>query len=117
MRPAGGQGSGFTRDIPFKLLDLSAIDDKNTKVSVIAETHQAIDWGQTGERVDRFFQEVRNRFTLDAHQPKDHAERLGGVLTVGEASRKHESRETPSERAQGTKFSIRPGLSRGGCVI
>ena len=59
------------------LIDLSAIDDKNTKVSVIAETHQAIDWGQTGERIDRFFQTLQSQFTLDAHQPKDYAEKLG----------------------------------------
>ena len=36
------------------LIDLSAIDDKNTKVSVIAETHQAIYLGQTGERIPAF---------------------------------------------------------------
>jgi len=43
------------------LIDLSQIDEGNTRVSVMAETHQALDWGQTGERIDRFFQELERQ--------------------------------------------------------
>jgi hypothetical protein len=41
------------------LIDVSALDDENTKVSVLAETHQMVDWGQTSERVGTFFRELQ----------------------------------------------------------
>ena len=42
------------------VIDVSTIDDRNSKVSVLAETHQALDWGQTRERIDRLFQELQS---------------------------------------------------------
>lgn len=45
------------------LIDVSIIDDMNSKVSVIGETHQALDWGQTSERVEKFFLELQKHLS------------------------------------------------------